>query len=137
MTTDDILESLTRQAELRKRLGEKDAVRLEEIAETEELNRFQGFNPEPVTTPSIERNRSFAHLAFILMLLCGLTVVWLYRSVAKSFDIASLTGIVQKSGVQSIFANQAQLGTIALGAVAIALWIRHRRRSSGVQFVSA
>lgn len=135
VTADDILDSLTRQAELRQKLGQKDEVRLEEIAEVEDLSRFQGFNPEPAS-PSIVVKRSFGHLAFVLMLLGGLTVVWLYSSISKPFDLASLNGIIQKSGIQSIFGNQAQLGIIALAALLGALWIRRRRRGSGLQFLS-
>jgi hypothetical protein len=41
VTNDDILDSLTRQAELRQKLGKNDHVRLEEIAEIEDLSRFQ------------------------------------------------------------------------------------------------
>ncbi len=136
VTTDDILDSLTRQAELRQKLGEKDQVRLEEIAETEDLAQFQGFNPEPVSTPLMARKRSFGHLAFVFMLLSGLTVVWLYSSVSKRFDLASLDGIIQKSGVESIFANQAQFEIIALAALLGALWIRRRRRGSNLRLFS-
>ena len=135
VTADDILGSLTRQAELRQKLGERDAIRLEEIAKTEDLSQFQGFNPEPVSIPEMA-NRSFGHLLFVIMLLCGLTVVWLYSSISKPFDLASLNGIIQKSGVQSIFANQAQLGIIAIAAFVGALWIRHRKRSSNLQLMS-
>lgn len=134
VTTDDILESLTRQAELRQKLGERDTVRLEEIAETEDLSRFQGFNPEPVSIPEMA-NRSLGHLVFVIMLLCGLTVVWLYSSISKPFDLASLNEIIQKSDLQSIFANQAQLGIIAIAAFVGALWIRHRKRSSNLQLM--
>jgi hypothetical protein len=133
VTADDILDSLTRQAELRQKLGKRDAIRLEEIAETEDLSRFQGFNPEPVSIPEMA-NRSLGHLVFVIMLLCGLTVVWLYSSISKPFDLASLNGIIQK-GVQSIFANQAQLGIIAIAAFVGALWMRHRKRSSNLQLM--
>jgi hypothetical protein len=46
VTADDVLDSLTRQAELRQKLGEKDQIRLEEIAEMEDLSQLQRFNPE-------------------------------------------------------------------------------------------
>jgi hypothetical protein len=130
VTTDDILDSLTRQAELKQKLGENDSLRIEEIAGTEELIQFQGFNPEPAFPSTVANKRSFGHLVFVFMLLTGLTVVWLYSSISKPFDLASLNGIIQKSGVQSIFANQAQLGIIALAALLGALWIRHRGRGS-------
>jgi hypothetical protein len=137
VTTDDILASLTRQAELRQKLGEEDPVALEEIAEAEDLAQFQGFNPEPPSALRVARNgRSFGRLAFVVMLLCGLAVVWLYSSISKSFDIASVSVIIQKSGVQSIFANQTQLGIIALAAFAMALWIQKRRRASSVHLLS-
>jgi hypothetical protein len=128
VTADDILDSLTRQAELRQKLGEEDQVSLEEIAETEDLSRFQGFNSEPTSYLAVTTKRSFGHLAFILMLLSGLAIVWLYSSVSRPFDLASVNGIIQRSGIQSIFSNQAQLGIIALAAFSGALWIRHRRR---------
>src|SRR5437870_3291513 len=83
VTTDDILESLTRQAELRQKLGEDDRVGLEEIAGTEELIPLQGFNPEPEFPSVGAKKRSLGHLAFVLMLLTGLTVVWLYSSISK------------------------------------------------------
>jgi hypothetical protein len=136
VTADDVLDSLTRQAELRQKLGEKDQIRLEEIAEMEDLSQLQRFNPEPASPSMMAKKGSLGHLAFVFMLLGGLTVVWLYSSISKPFDLASLNGIVQKSGVQSIFANQAQLGIVALAALLGALWIRRRRRGSGIQLLS-
>ena len=137
VTTDDIVDSLTRQAELRQKLDEEDQVRLDEIAETEDLSRFQGFNIEPASALRTAEKRSFGHLAFVFMLLIGLAIVWLYSSISKPFDLASLNGIIQKSGVPSIFANQAQLGIIALAAVIGALWIRHRRLGSSLNLISS
>jgi hypothetical protein len=136
VTADDILDSLTRQAELRQKLGERDEVRLEEIAETEDLSRFQGLYPGPVSAPLVGRNRSFGHLAFIFMLSGGLAVVWLFSSASKRFDLASLDGIIQKSGVQSVFANEAQVGIIALVALIGALWILRTRRVSSLPLLS-
>ncbi len=136
VTTDDILDSLTRQAELRQKLGERDQVGLEEIAETEDLSRFQGFNPDPTSASITAKKRSFGHLAFVFMLSIGLTVVWIYSSISKPFELASLNGIIQKSGVQSIFANQVQLGIIALAALLGPLWIRRRRRDASVPLLS-
>jgi len=111
-------------------------VRLEEIAETEDLSRFQGLNPGPVSAPRVARNRSFGHLAFIFMLSGGLAVVWLFSSASKRFDLASLDGIIQKSGVQSVFANAAQVGIIALVALLGALWILRTRRVSSLPLLS-
>jgi len=137
VTTDDILDSLTRQAELKQKLGESDSLRLEEIARTEELIQLQGFNPDPAFSSTVAKKRSFGHLVFVFMLLIGLTVVWLYSSISKPLSLASLNEIIQKSGIQSIFANQAQLGIIALAAFLGALWIQRRRRASSPRLLSS
>jgi len=137
VTTDDILDSLTRQAELRQKLGETDSLRLDEIAGREELSRFQGFGPEPALPSTMAKKRSFGQLAFIFMLLTGLTTVWLYSSISKPFDLVSLDGIIQKSGLQSVFANEAQVGIVALVALIGALWIHRKRRASNLPFLSS
>jgi hypothetical protein len=84
----------------------------------------------------VDEKKGFGHLVFVFMLLCGLMVVWLYSSISKPFDMASLNGIIQKSGVQAIFANLAQLGIIALAALVAALWIRRKRRGSNSHLFS-
>jgi hypothetical protein len=136
VTADDILDSLTRQAEIRQKLVERDQVRIEDIVETEDLSQFQGFGPEAASSSPTAKERSVGHIAFVFMLFAGLTVVWLYNSISKRFDLASLIGIIQKSGVQSVFANQTQLGIIAMAALLGALWIRHRRRGSSLHLLS-
>jgi len=136
LTADDLLDSLTRQAEIRQKLGERDQVRFEDIVETEDLSQFQRFGPEAGSPSPTAKERSLGHLAFVFMLLAGLTVVWLYSSISKQFDLASLIGIIQKSGVQSVFANQAQLVIIAMAALLGALWIRHRGRGSSLRLLS-
>ena len=135
VTTDDILDSLTRQAELSQKLGRDYSVRLEEIVGTEELTLFQGFNPEPALNSMIPKKRNVRQPAFVFMLVAGLTVIWLYSSISKPFDLTSLNWIIQRSGIQSIFTNQARLGIIALAAVLGALWIRHRRRGSSLRLL--
>jgi len=136
VTTDDILASLTRQAELRQKLGKEDQLALEEIAGTEDLSRFQGFNPETDSPFTMAGRKSYGHIVFVFMLLTGLTVVWLYSSISKPFDLSSLDRVLQKSGVQLIFANMSQLGVIALAALVGALWIRRKRRGSSLQLRS-
>jgi len=137
VTADDILASLTRQAELSQKLGEKDRLALGQIADAKDLSRFQGFNPEPELPSMVEENGRLGYLLFVSMLLSGLTVVWLYSSISKPFDLASLNRIIQKSGIQSIFGNLAQLGIIALTALAGAFWIRRKRAGSRPQLFSA
>ena len=88
ITTDHILASLARQAELKQKLGKEDHVAIEEIAEREDVSRFQGFNPEPESPTMVETKTDYGHLVFVFMLLIGLTVVWLDNSSSKPFDLA-------------------------------------------------
>lgn len=110
-------------------------MRFEDIVETEDLSQFQR-GPEGRSLSPTAKERSLGHLAFVFMLLAGLTVVWLYISISKRFDLASLIGVIQKSSLKSVFANQAQLGIIAMAALLGALWIRHRRRGSSLRLLS-
>ena len=84
----------------------------------------------------MEKKKGYGHLVFVFMLLIGLTVVWLYSSISKPLDLALLNGVLQKSRVQSIFANLSQLGVIALAALVGALWIRRNRRGSSSRLLS-
>ncbi len=79
----------------------------------------------------MERKTSYGHLVFVSMLLTGLTVGWLYSSISQPFDLEPLSGVFQKSGIQSIFGNLVQFGVIALAALVGALWIRRKKRASG------
>jgi len=136
VTINDLLPSLIRQAELKQKLVERDRVALEEIAETEDLSRFQGFNPE-FESPSIaDKKTRLGRFVFVFMLLIGLTVVRSYISISKLLDLTSVNGFIQKSGVQAIFANLAQLVIIALAALVGALWILRKRRGSSSRLFS-
>jgi hypothetical protein len=129
VTPDDILDSLTRQAELRQRLEETDQLGIEEIAGgMAELDAVLGFNPE-LPPPSLKTTeRSLGHLAFVIMLLTGLTFVWLFTAISKPFDLAPVDWIIRRSGVQSVFSNQAELAIVGMVALTAALLVRLRRR---------
>ena len=132
VTTDDILDSLTRQAELRQKLGKKDQVSLEEIVESEDRSMFQEVRPE-IAAPLLEgKTRDIGHFTFVLMLLGGLIVALVYASTTRGVDLASLNSIIWRSGISSVFANQAQVEVIGLAAIVGAIWIRHRRRHSSL-----
>lgn len=135
VTVDDILASLTRQAEFKQECEKEDRLALADIAEEEDLSRIQGFSSEPKAPSIMERKTDYGRLLFVFMVLTGLAVAWLYSSISKPFDLAALTGIIQKSGVRSIFANAAQLGIMALAGLVGALWIRRKRLGSSQQFM--
>jgi len=64
------------------KLGKEDQVSLEEIVETEDPIRFQGFNLEPESPLMMERKTGYG--------------VWVYSSISKPFDLKPLTGFLQK-----------------------------------------
>jgi hypothetical protein len=136
VTPDDILDSLTRHAESRHRLGTENEVNSAEFGEAENLAETEQYDPEPPTTSPRERNKNLGHVALALMLLCGLTIVWLYASVRKAIDLTSIGRVIQSSGVESVFANQLQLAIVATAGLAGLLWIWHQRRT-GLSLLTA
>ncbi len=67
------------------KLGKEDQVSLEEIAEKEDLIRFQGFNLEPESPLMMERKTGYGHLVFVFMLLTGLN-----SSLVIQFDLEAV-----------------------------------------------
>jgi hypothetical protein len=130
VTPDDILDSLTRHAESIHRLGTENEVNFTEINEAKNLAETEQYDLEPAPTSPRERNKNLGHVALALMLLCGLTIVWLYASIRKAIDLTSIGRVIQSSGVESVFANQLQLAIVATAGLAGLLWIWHRRRTS-------
>lgn len=138
VSPDDILDSLTRQAELRQKLGETSQLGMDEIAaETAELKRLQGLNPELDRPSPRTPERSLGHLAFVIMLLAGLTSVWLLTAISNPFGLVSVNWIIRKSGVQSVFTNQAELVIVAMAALSAALLIRRRRQRSNLRLFNS
>jgi hypothetical protein len=129
VTSDDILDSLTRQAASQVGLGEQ-TQSLELIAETEEPTLFS----EPAT-PTVaqfrrETSRRWGNYLIVLMCIGGMIVVWLYSSGRGILDASVLNTIVPTTAVQSMFANPLQVGVMSVIAMLTALWIAVRRRAS-------
>jgi len=81
----------------------------------------------------LETGRNLGRYAIVLMCLGGLAIVWLYSSGRQIFEAIQWDAIVQKTGVQSVFANPAQIAIMSIFAMIIALWITYRRRVSRLQ----
>jgi hypothetical protein len=74
--------------------------------------------------------RRLGHYAFVLMCVFGMVIVWLYSSGEGMLDPSVLTGIVARTGIQSVFANPLQMGIISTFALFATLWVALRRRAS-------
>ncbi|MBO0887726.1 hypothetical protein J2P12_01355 [Candidatus Bathyarchaeota archaeon] len=129
LTSDDILESLTRQAASQVGFREEQTESLELLEETGEPTLVS--EPVPVTETHFGNEpRRLGHYAFVVMCVVGMTVVWLYSSGRDMLNPSVLTGIVSKTGVQTVFANLVQTGIVSAFALFAALWIAVRRRAS-------
>ncbi len=133
MSSDDILDSLTRQAASQVGHGEQQTQSLELIGETDEQSLYAEPTLATVERTKFEAGRNLGHYAIVLMCLGGLAIVWLYSSGRQIFEASQWDAIVQKTGVQSVFANPAQIAIMSIFAMIIALWVAYRRRASRLQ----
>jgi len=134
VSSDDILDSLTRQAASQVGFREEQTQGLELLAETEEPTLYS----EPIVpteTQNYEENvRRLGHYAFVIMCVVGMVVVWLYSSGRGMLDASLLTGLIPKTGVQSVFTDPLQVGIVSIIAMITGLWVALRRRASRLQF---
>jgi hypothetical protein len=134
-TPDEILDSLTRQAGSQTELGEAQTQRLELLIEPEETRQF--LESEELSSEPVPGKRSLGHFAFALMMLIGMAGVWFYSRGSRFYDPATLTGLVQATGVQRVFANPVEVGVVFFMASILALWVAHRRRSSSLNILES
>ncbi len=133
VSSDDILESLTRQAASQVGSGEQQTQSLELIGEMDEQSLFSEPALETVGHTKLEIGRNLGHYAIVLMCLGGLAIVWLYSSGRQIFEASQWDAVVQKTGAQSVFANPVQIAIMSIFAMIIALWVAYRRRASRLQ----
>jgi hypothetical protein len=114
-------------------LGERQTQRLQLLTETEEERAL--FSEPTVSTIAHlggETNRRLGHYAIVLMGVGGMILVWLYGSGRGLFDTSLLNSVFQKTGVQPVFTNPAQVGIVSVIALITALWVALRRRASRI-----
>ena len=128
VSTDDLLDSLTRQASHQVGFGEEQTKGFDVLIDEEDLGLDSGTRIGPISERRITTTKNIGRFAFVLMLLGGLTVVGLYTSATRLFDLSSVNRFVQSLGVHSVFASPPEIGTIFLVSLAIAFWVAYRRR---------
>ena len=134
VSSDDILDSLTRQAASQLGFQEQHTQSLEVLADEDEptLSAEPVFSAETPFSPV--GRRKLGHYVIVVVGGAGLVVVWLYGSVKGLIGTAFLDSILQRMGVHSIFANPAQVGIISLAALLTSVWIAVRRRRARLLF---
>lgn len=133
VSSDDILDSLTRQAASQLGFQEQHTKSLEVLSEENEpaLSAETFLSSETPFSPVLRKKRG--HFLIVAMGSVGFVVVWLYSSAKGLVGTASLDSILQRTGVHSVFANPAQVGIISLAALIMSLWVAARRRRARLQ----
>jgi len=124
-TTDEILDSLTRQARLMEKAGEERTLGLQTILEVEQREALLQSLNLPESSPKVTRLKSwsFGKLAFAVMLIGGLTFLGIYSRLSQVLSPHSLA-MLQQTVSRVGFADWQKIALMAFCALAIALFAR-------------
>ena len=123
-TTDEILDSLTRQAKLMEQDRDERTIGLQTILEddpSEDL--LQSMRLEPHTTIEGLERRNLGKLAFAIMFLGGLTLLWIYTRLSQSVRAENMVSI-QQTISRAGFTDWQKIALMAVCAFAIAILLR-------------
>ena len=127
-TTDEILDSLTRQAKLMEESGNARTLGLETILEdysSEDTLQLSRIEPNMVVKGSNRRNLS--KLPFAIMCFGGLTLLWLYSRLSQSVNLGRLS-VIQQTISSAGFADWQKIILMAICALTIAILVRRSRQ---------
>src|SRR5712692_4877212 len=136
-TTDEILDSLTRQARLMEKAGEERTLGLQTILEVEPGEELLHSLSLPESSPKVTpvKTWSFGRLAFGVMLIGGLTFLWIYSRLSDGLSPQSLA-MLQQTISRVGFADWQKIALMAFCALAIALFARRSRNRMGSRLLS-
>lgn len=127
-TTDEILDSLTRQAKLIDADSKERTLELQTLTGVELNEDNSEFsNLEPTRTLRHLKTRRLGMYVFGAMLTMGLTLLWIYTRLSRilDFNTLSILQTISRTG----FADVQKILVIAFCAVGMALLARRSRRS--------
>ncbi len=135
VTSDEILESLTRQANLRERLAQERSISLDEIVQTEEAGRYLQM-PERMSFPSTtnQERRSMGRFAFIVMLVGGFGILWIYGILSRAFDMIMPSRIQNLISITA-FIDPTKVFVIGLFALIAGLLVRRARKRTNLRLL--
>lgn len=135
-TTDEILDSLTRQAKLIERDGQKRTLGLQTILEVEpDEELLQSSPPESGPTAGHLKNWNLGKSAFAIMLIVGLTFLWIYSRLSQSLNPQSLA-IFQQTTSRAGFTDWQKIALMAICAFTIALLARRSAKKIRSRVIS-
>jgi hypothetical protein len=126
-TTDEILDSLTRQAKSMQKDGEERTVGLQTILESERTQELaQAPRFEPSSKFELSKTRNLGRSIFAAMLVGGLAFLWIYSRLSQTLNMQSFATL-QQTISSAGFANWQKVALIALSAFTIAVLTRRSR----------
>ena len=135
--TDEILDSLTRQARLMEKAGEERTLGLQTILEVEPGEELLHSLSLPESSPKVTRPKtwSFGKSAFGVMLIGGLTLLWIYSRLSQSLSPQSLA-MLQQTVSRVGFADSQKIALMGFCALAISLFARRSTNRMGSRLLS-
>ena len=127
-TTDEMLDSLTRQAKSMEKAGEERTLGLQTILEVEPVEGLLHSSGLSESSPKVTRLKSwsFGKSALTVMLIGGLAFLWIYSRLSQSLNLQSLA-MLQQTVSRVGFADWQKIALMALCAIAIALFARRSK----------
>ncbi len=122
-SVDDILDSLSRRAELGDRFDEAAGIAFEDEVE--------GSRVPPGVSDLVSRDarkRALGKFAFVFLMVAGVFAVWLYGALNGVLDGTALGRITQSPVYSSAFTDPVKLAILAMCCFIPVIWLRKRRR---------
>ena len=132
VSSDEILDSLTKQAASQIGSGETQTRTLELLDEVEPTlsNNSEILSGNEFLVP---KGKGFGHYAIVLMGVAGMIAVWFFSFGRTLISSNFLDIVVQRTNLRSVFANPGEIGIVSIISLTIASWIAIRRRSRHTQ----
>ena len=122
MTVDDILDSMSRRAELSRQLDQDTLSPLDSDLETSDYA-----NPSP-TIALIRKRNNRGKVAFALIMASGMIMLWLYGVLTTLLDLSIINRLIQIPTYASVFTDPVKLGLVALLCFIPVIILRRRHR---------
>jgi hypothetical protein len=132
VSSDEILDSLTKQAASQMGFGVEQTRGLDFLNETEEPTLFYEPAASMVKGFTPDSKRKMNRYAIILASTAGMIIIWLYSS-GNGLVNSALLNFPQMTSLKSIFANPIQTGIVSVIALISAVWVKVRKKSSVLQ----
>lgn len=132
VSSDDILDSLTKQAASQIGTGENQTRTLELL---DEIEPSLSNNPEALSRNEfiVPKGKGLGHYAIVLMGVAGMATVWFFSFGRAMINSNFLDNVIQRTNVRSVFASPGEIGIISIISLTIASYLAIRRRSRQIQ----